>query len=233
VGTARIGILDLQGGVVEHLGHLERLGVPVTRVKEASDLDNLRGLIIPGGESTCLTRLLRRYGLGEAIRERFAAGLKLWGTCAGAILVAKRVDGEPAHLALMDIDIRRNAFGSQLESFQCCADVPAVSDYPLPLTFIRAPKITQLGDGVRSLLTLDDDACRREGMGGREEVDATFCAAAEDSQTLVTIFHPELTANSAFHRYFCRKCGLETDTTAPQESPTRQPNSWTRLAPIP
>nr|VFJ50781.1 MAG: pyridoxal phosphate synthase yaaE subunit [Candidatus Kentron sp. FW] len=213
---AHIGILDLQGGVVEHLAHLKRLGVRAIRVREVSDLDNLAGLIIPGGESSCLARLLHQYGLGKAIGERFAAGLKIWGTCAGAILVAKRVDGEPANLALMDIDIRRNAFGSQLDSFECQARVPVVSEYPLPLIFIRAPKIIRLGGNIRSLLTLDD-----------------YCAAAEDAQTLVTIFHPELTPDSSFHRYFCHKCGLQTKTIPTSESSTWQWNSWARLAPIP
>ncbi|MBT8419690.1 MAG: pyridoxal 5'-phosphate synthase glutaminase subunit PdxT [Gammaproteobacteria bacterium] len=210
----RIGIIDLQGGVVEHLEHLERLGVSAVRVREATDLDGLAGLIIPGGESSCLGRLLRLYELDRAIGERFAAGMKLWGTCAGAILVAKRVDDEPAHLALMDIDIRRNAFGSQLDSFNAGFEVPVVADYPLPLTFIRAPKITRLGEGVRSLLSLDD-----------------YCAAAEDAQTLVTVFHPELTPDLAFHRYFCRKCGMNEIGAALE--PDWRRDSWTRLAAIP
>nr|VFK56286.1 MAG: pyridoxal phosphate synthase yaaE subunit [Candidatus Kentron sp. TUN] len=212
----RIGIIDLQGGVVEHLEHLDRIKVQAVRVRDAADLDNVVGLIIPGGESSCLIRLFRRHGLDRAIRERFTAGLKLWGTCAGAILVAKQVDGEPTHLALTDIDIRRNAFGSQLNSFHIKAEVPAVDKYPIPLTFIRAPKITRLGEGVRSLLNLDN-----------------YCAAAEDAQTLVTVFHPELTPNSAFHRYFCRKCGLETEPVAAPDPTNWQRDSWTRLAPIP
>nr|VFK37234.1 MAG: pyridoxal phosphate synthase yaaE subunit [Candidatus Kentron sp. SD]VFK41538.1 MAG: pyridoxal phosphate synthase yaaE subunit [Candidatus Kentron sp. SD]VFK78516.1 MAG: pyridoxal phosphate synthase yaaE subunit [Candidatus Kentron sp. SD] len=226
---ARIGIIDLQGGVVEHLAHLERLGVSAVRVKEPADLNNLAGLIIPGGESSCLTRLFRRYGLDRAIRARFAAGLKVWGTCAGAILVAKRVDGEPAHLALMDIDIRRNAFGSQLDSFDIEVEIPAVSERPLPLIFIRAPRITRLGEGVHSLLNLDCGG----GKGKENAALRTYCAAAEDAQTLVTIFHPELTPNSAFHGYFCRKCGVETDKTATQKMADWKWNSWTRLAGIP
>nr|VFK15537.1 MAG: pyridoxal phosphate synthase yaaE subunit [Candidatus Kentron sp. LPFa]VFK30787.1 MAG: pyridoxal phosphate synthase yaaE subunit [Candidatus Kentron sp. LPFa] len=214
----RIGIVDLQGGVVEHLAHLARLGISAMRVKETRDLDGLAGLIIPGGESSCLALLLQRSGLDRAIRARFAAGLKVWGTCAGAIFVAKRVDGESVHLALMDIDVRRNAFGSQLDSFELQAEIPAVSERPLPLTFIRAPKITRLGEGVRSLLTLDD-----------------YYAAAEDDRALVTVFHPELTSDSSFHAYFCRKCGVET--VAASESSNRrsiqQGDSWTRFAPIP
>ncbi|VFN00529.1 MAG: pyridoxal 5'-phosphate synthase, glutaminase subunit Pdx2 [Candidatus Kentron sp. G] len=273
-----IGIIDLQGGVVEHLEHLERLGVPAVRVKEAADMQTLAGLIIPGGESSCLGRLLRLYGLDRAIRERFAAGLKLWGTCAGAILVAKQVDGEPAHLGLMDIDIQRNAFGSQLDSFHTKAEIPGVADHRLPLTFIRAPKISRVGEGVRCLLHLQghtragsqdngepfdgnsrsmgpgpapDEAARAHPPGSlappsttggnrpmnqRGIIEGTcgarhyYCAAAEDTQTLVTIFHPELTPDPAFHRYFCRKCGLSTRATPEVDW---QRDSWTRFTPIP
>nr|VFJ57491.1 MAG: 5'-phosphate synthase pdxT subunit [Candidatus Kentron sp. FM]VFJ72379.1 MAG: 5'-phosphate synthase pdxT subunit [Candidatus Kentron sp. FM]VFK19817.1 MAG: 5'-phosphate synthase pdxT subunit [Candidatus Kentron sp. FM] len=242
-----IGIIDLQGGVVEHLEHLERLGVPAVRVKEPADMETLAGLIIPGGESSCLGRLLRLYGLDRAIRERFAAGLKLWGTCAGAILVAKQVDGEPAHLGLMDIDIQRNAFGSQLDSFHTKAKIPGIADHRLPLTFIRAPKISRVGAGVRCLLNLQNHTCagaqdnsepfdgntKRIGPGPAPDEAAKtqhYCAAAEDAQTLATIFHPELTADSAFHRYFCHKCGLSTRATPEADW---QRDSWTRFTPIP
>ncbi|MCB2264442.1 MAG: pyridoxal 5'-phosphate synthase glutaminase subunit PdxT [Candidatus Thiosymbion ectosymbiont of Robbea hypermnestra] len=188
---AGIGVLDLQGGVVEHLGHLAALGLSARRVKKAADLAGLTGLILPGGESTCLIRLLRRCGLDRAIRDRARAGLKLWGTCAGAILLAREVVGEATSLGLMDIRIRRNAFGSQLDSFNLTVPVPAVDPAPIPLTFIRAPKILRLGAAVSSLLEIDD-----------------YCAAAEDPDTLVTVFHPELTPSLAFHRYFAAKCGL-------------------------
>ncbi|AGA89711.1 pyridoxal 5''-phosphate synthase, glutaminase subunit Pdx2 [Thioflavicoccus mobilis 8321] len=210
---AGIGVLALQGGVVEHLEHLQRLGVGATPVKKAADLDGLAGLIIPGGESTCLRRLLHLYELDEAIAERFRAGLKLWGTCAGAILLAKRVvDGDPG-LALIDIEIARNAFGSQLASFNTVADVPAVAAAPIPLTFIRAPKITALGPGVRSLLRIDD-----------------YYAAAEDDAILVTAFHPELTPSLAFHRYFATKCGI---ATVEADEVDWRPGDWTRYAPLP
>ncbi|MBK1731084.1 pyridoxal 5'-phosphate synthase glutaminase subunit PdxT [Thiococcus pfennigii] len=210
---ARIGVLALQGGVVEHLEHLQRLGVAAGPVKKAADLEGLAGLIIPGGESTCLRRLLRIYELDEAIVERFRAGLKLWGTCAGAILLAKRVvDGDPG-LALIDIEVARNAFGSQLASFNTVADVPAVAAAPIPMTFIRAPKIKALGPGVRSLLRLDD-----------------YHAAAEDDAVLVTVFHPELTPSLAFHRYFAAKCGL---ATAEVDEAAWRPADWTRHAPLP
>jgi 5'-phosphate synthase pdxT subunit len=210
---ADIGILALQGGIVEHQGHLERLGVASAPVKKPDDLDGLSGLIIPGGESTCLGRLLHIYGLDRAIDAQFRAGLKLWGTCAGAILLAKRVIGGHPILGLLDIEIERNAFGSQLDSFNRLADVPAVAPEPIPLTFIRAPKITGLGPGVRSLLQIDD-----------------FHAAAEDAAVLVTVFHPELTPSLAFHRYFAKKCSIETRE---RDDAAWRPADWTKYAPLP
>lgn len=212
-----IGVLDLQGGVVEHLEHLAALDVPARRVKRAADLDGIAGLIIPGGESTCLIRLLRRYGLDREVEQRFRAGLRLWGTCAGAILLAREVVGEAAHLALMDIRVQRNAFGSQLDSFNLTVDIPALDEVPVPLTFIRAPKILSLGEGVSSLLKIDD-----------------FHAAAEDPGILVTVFHPELTANLAFHRYFARKCGIPVRGGGREIRDTGwRADSWVSYAPIP
>ena len=190
-GPGGIGVLDLQGGVQEHLDHLRRVGVSARPVKRAAELDGLAGLIIPGGESTCLSRLLNIFGLDEAIRQAYGHGLKLWGTCAGAILLARENVGETPFLGLIDITVSRNAFGSQLDSFNREALAPAVAHGPIPLTFIRAPKIVRAGEGVRVLLQLDD-----------------YIAAAEDDRILVTVFHPELTPSLAFHRYFARKCGL-------------------------
>lgn len=190
-GSGTLGVLDLQGGVQEHLDHLRRIGVTARTVKRAAELEGLAGLIIPGGESTCLSRLLNLFGLDDAIQRAYSDGLKLWGTCAGAILLASENVGETPFLGLIDIAVNRNAFGSQLDSFNREMVVPAVAHEPIPLTFIRAPKIVRVGDGVRVLLQLDD-----------------YVAAAEDDQILVTVFHPELTPSLAFHRYFARKCGL-------------------------
>lgn len=209
-----IGVLDLQGGVQEHLDHLQRIGVAGRPVKRAAELADLAGLIIPGGESTCLSRLLMLFGLDDAIRQAHRDGLKLWGTCAGAILLARENVGETPFLGLMDIAVNRNAFGSQLDSFNCEALAPLVARQPIPLTFIRAPKITQVGPEIRILLQLDD-----------------YIAAAEDDQILVTVFHPELTPSLAFHRYFARKCGLNvaaTDDAALDPDWTAQ--SWTRFS---
>ncbi|MDO8785809.1 MAG: pyridoxal 5'-phosphate synthase glutaminase subunit PdxT [Syntrophales bacterium] len=215
VSPSAIGVLDLQGGVFEHLDHLERLGITGTRVKEPQDFANLAGLIIPGGESTCLARLLDIYGIAEVITREFQRGMKIWGTCAGAILLAGRVVGESTCLGLIDIEIERNSFGSQLESFTCEASIPKVSPQPVPLTFIRAPRITEAGKGVEVLLLQDD-----------------YIAAAESPEVLVTVFHPELTGCLAFHRYFALKCGLEPfdDTKAPAIDPTWNNKSWTRFA---
>jgi 5'-phosphate synthase pdxT subunit len=213
----RIGVLNLQGGVVEHLDHLERLGIEASPVKEAADFQDLVGLIIPGGESTCLSRLLRIFALDDVIISAFRGGMKIWGTCAGAILLARSLVGEAPHLAVMDIEVERNSFGSQLDSFTSEALIPAVAAQPLPLTFIRSPIITKVGDGVEVLLE----------KGG-------FIAAAESEDVLVTVFHPELTGCVAFHRYFARKCGLEPydESRIPDIDPDWGNRSWTRLARI-
>lgn len=215
--SARIGIVDLQGGVVEHVDHLERIGVEISRIKKPADLsDDLAGLILPGGESTCLTRLFATSGLDQEIKKRFREKeLKIWGTCAGAILVANRIVGEEAKLSFIDIEVERNAFGSQLDSFKTIVSIQEVATEALPLTFIRAPKILAAGPDVQVLL-------RQRG----------YIAMAENERVLVTVFHPELTPCLEFHRYFARKCGLDssrdkaggTASTPPPWSTT----SWTR-----
>ena len=210
-----IGVLDLQGGVQEHLDHLRRIGVAGRPVKHAAELAGLAGLIIPGGESTCLSRLLTIFGLREAIEQAYCNGLKLWGTCAGAILLARENIGETPYFGLIDIAVNRNAFGSQLDSFNREARALKVAPNPIPLTFIRAPKIVRIGAGVQALLKLDD-----------------YIAAAEDEQILVTVFHPELTPSLAFHRYFARKCGLDvTEADDAGLDPDWTPQSWTRFSP--
>ncbi|MEA2013882.1 MAG: pyridoxal 5'-phosphate synthase glutaminase subunit PdxT [Thermodesulfobacteriota bacterium] len=209
-----IGVLDLQGDVVEHIDHLERLGITAIRVKKPADFEQLAGLIIPGGESTCLARLLNILGIRDSILRGFQRGLKLWGTCAGAILLANEIVGETPVLALIDIEIQRNAFGSQLDSFVSEAMVPCVAQQPIPLTFIRAPKITRVGTDVVALLRQDD-----------------YIVAAESSDVLVTVFHPELTPSLAFHRYFALKCGLNPSVNEEfvMIDHTWDGRSWTRF----
>ena len=208
-----IGVLDLQGDVAEHIDHLERLGITAVRVKEPADFTHLAGLIMPGGESTCLFRLLNIFGIREIILQEFQRGLKLWGTCAGAILLAGKIIGESPCLGLIDIEVQKNAFGSQLDSFTSEASVPRVASRPIPLTFIRAPKITRAGRDVDVLLRQDD-----------------YIAAAESPDVLVTVFHPELTPSLAFHRHFALKCGLKPsmDEESSMIDPTWDSRSWTR-----
>jgi len=210
-----IGVLDLQGGVIEHIDHLKRLGIAVKPIKKPSDLTGLAGLIVPGGESTCMSRLIDISGMKDAIVRAFDGGMKLWGTCAGAILLARNVVGETSFLELIDIEMERNSFGSQLDSFVCEATIPDVSTDPIPLTFIRAPKILRVGPGVHVLLSMDD-----------------YIAAAESPDVLVTVFHPELTGCVAFHRYFARKCGLDPSDETTVIDPAWDTTSWTRLARI-
>lgn len=207
-----IGVLDLQGGVQEHLDHLHRIGVAARPVKASHAFSGLAGLIIPGGESTCLARLLAIFGLRETLLDEYRRGLKLWGTCAGTILLARENLGEATHLGLIDLTVQRNAFGSQLDSFHSQAQVPKVAAEPIPLTFIRAPKIIRVGPTVEVLLTIDD-----------------YIAAAEDERILATIFHPELTPSLAFHRYFARKCGLQPTGGEAVMDPTWTRQSWAAI----
>lgn len=203
----RIGVLDLQGGVQEHLEHFRRLGVAAVPVKSAGQFADLAGLVIPGGESTCLRRLLRNFDIETPLLEAHRQGMKIWGTCAGAILAATDIAGEPPGLGLIDITVARNAFGSQLDSFHACVPIPEISGAPVELTFIRAPKILRTGEGVRILLKLDG-----------------YVAAAESADVLVTVFHPELTPNTAFHAYFARKCGIRA------MPPAQSPGDWSRTS---
>jgi pyridoxal 5'-phosphate synthase pdxT subunit len=212
-----IGLLDLQGGVVEHIDHLKRIGIPCRSVKKAGDLKDLFGLIIPGGESTCMSRLMDIFDMKEAVIEEFSRGMKVWGTCAGAILLAKTIIGEAPYLGLIDIVVERNSFGSQLDSFATEAVIKAISLKPVPLIFIRAPKILSVGPGVNILLKIDD-----------------YIAAAESENALVTVFHPELTGCVQFHRYFAQKCGLDPfdESRIPAVDPAWNTKSWTRLVRI-
>lgn len=181
-----IGVLALQGSVEEHLRLLASCeGVRPYPVKTADALAQADGLILPGGESTAIALLLHDFQLFEPLKQRIRKGLPVWGTCAGLILLARRIVGEPSHLDAMDITVRRNAYGRQIDSFSATASLPEVADHPLPLTFIRAPWIEEAGPDVQVLHTLE----------GR-------ITAARQGRLLATSFHPELTDDPAFHRYF-------------------------------
>jgi 5'-phosphate synthase pdxT subunit len=182
-----IGVLGLQGSFAEHLAMLGRIGgVTPVKVKTPADLGRVDGLILPGGESTTMGRLLREFHLLEPLKKRIKEGMPVWGTCAGMILLAKEIEGgEPAHLGVMDITVRRNAYGGQLESFSGLISIGEVAGRPLTAVFIRAPWIEATGDGVKRLAEKD----------GR-------IIAARQRNMLATSFHPELTGDTAFHEYF-------------------------------
>ena len=184
-----IGVLALQGDYAEHIHSLQRLGVPTREVRLPAELEGLDGLIIPGGESTTIGKLAERWGLVEPLKARLAVGWPVWGTCAGLIFLARDVIGaipDQVFLHVMDIRVYRNAFGSQVDSFEADLDVPALGETPYHAVFIRAPVIEGLGPGVEVLARLAD---------GR-------IVAAQQGHMLATAFHPELTDDQRFHRYF-------------------------------
>lgn len=190
--TGTIGVLALQGAFAEHIAMLAEVGIASREIRLPAHLDEVDAVIIPGGESTTIGRLLRITGLDEAIHERVKAGMPVWGTCAGMILLGRDVGGSGSKvvdqplLGLMDIRVRRNAFGSQLESFETRLDAPEVGDAPIPAVFIRAPVVEEAGPEVTVLAALAD---------GR-------AVAVRQGVLLATAFHPELTGDLSFHRYF-------------------------------
>lgn len=182
----RIGVLALQGAFIEHEQMLDRMGVESFEIRQLRDFNQpIDGLIVPGGESTTLRKLLRDTGLLSPIREAIVEGLPVFGTCAGMILLARRIEQEEgAGLATMDIEVRRNAYGRQLGSFYTEAPFTGI-EQPVPMTFIRAPYIVSVGDGVDVLARVDGNI-----------------VAARQGRQLVTSFHPELNESEAIHRLF-------------------------------
>ena len=181
-----IGVLGVQGAVSEHASHLRSLGAEPVVVRRPDDLAGVDGLVLPGGESTTIGRLIRRYGLYEPIVTRAKAGLPLFGTCAGMILLAKRIHGqEDAHLGLLDATVDRNSFGRQRESFEADLIVKGLGEQPFSAVFIRAPHIMQADGNVEILATYHEKI-----------------VAARERNLLVTSFHPELTDDLRMHRLF-------------------------------
>ncbi len=188
--TLTIGVLAMQGGFREHIASLTKLGVKTKRVREAKDLQNLAGLIIPGGESTAIGKLLRETDLIKPLRQKITAGLPTWGTCAGLILLANEIEAETPYLDVIDIIVRRNAYGRQIDSFRTDLLIPEIDPQnKIPLVFIRAPFITGAGSKVKILATYN----------GR-------IIAARQNNILVTSFHPELTDDFRVHKYFLQIC---------------------------
>ena len=185
--TPTIGVLALQGAFIEHEQALARLGVPARQVRLPEHLDGLDGLIIPGGESTVIGKLMVRYGLDESIRHFAANGGAIWGTCAGMIVMARDVGREQPLLGLLDIDVERNAYGSQLFSFEEDVTLPALDIDDLHAVFIRAPVVSRIGPGVTV-----------EATDSRGNV-----IAVSNGAIFATAFHPELTVDSRLHEHFC------------------------------
>lgn len=186
----KIGVLALQGAFIEHIKILRSLGVDAVEVRLPADLDGLEGLIIPGGESTTIGKLAELYDLMDPLRA-FAAEKPVWGTCAGMIFMAKDIGQDQPLLGVMDIVVERNAFGRQVDSFETDLNVTVIENgtnvnRPFPAVFIRAPRLVETRGDAEVLSSLDDGTA----------------VAAQQGRWLVTAFHPELTGDDRFHRYF-------------------------------
>jgi len=187
-----IGVLALQGDFAEHVSILRRLESEAQEVRRPEELSHLDGLIIPGGESTTICRLMDEYELVEPLRRLAQDSFPVWGTCAGMIVLARRAsDLDWPTLAALDITVRRNAFGRQVDSFETDLLVPSLGAPPFHAVFIRAPTVEDVGEGVEVLAALED---------GR-------VVAVRQGNVLATAFHPELTDDDRFHRYFLALVG--------------------------
>lgn len=184
---ARIGVLALQGDVAEHISTVEACGAEAVQVRTVAALEGVEGLILPGGESPTIGKLLARAGLDAAIRTRARQGMPIYGTCAGMILLANEASGgDPALLKLMDIAVARNAYGRQRESFETLVEAPAIGPASFLVAFIRAPVVTRTGPSVEVLARHDGDP-----------------VLVQQGSLLASSFHPEIVRSDGVHRYFC------------------------------
>ena len=206
----KIGVLALQGAFREHLQTLRAIGVEGVPVRLPADLDDVAGLILPGGESTTMRKLIDRWGLRQPILDLAASGAPIFGTCAGMIVLAREiVGGEEPILPLIDVSVRRNAFGRQLDSFEADLPVPVLGDQPVHGVFIRAPIIERTGPDVDVLARLDD---------GR-------IVAVRERNIIATAFHPELAGETRFHRLVATMANEHED---PGEGAGRRPHPTRR-----
>ena len=183
----RVGVLALQGTFAEHIESLRQLNVEAPPIRLLHELNTLDGLVIPGGESTTMLRLMESFGLTRRIREMAKDGLPIWGTCAGMILLAKNVSNHQMEtLGLMATKVRRNAFGSQVDSFEADLEIPLIGEEPFHAVFIRAPIVEEAGQGVKILSRLPDGSI----------------VALRQNRLLACAFHPEFTHDLRFHSYF-------------------------------
>ncbi len=191
-----VGVLAVQGDFAEHIAVLKGLGVQGREVRLPHHLEEINGLIVPGGESTTLSRLMSLYDLRKPVKQMAQQGKAVWGTCAGMIMMSQEITEEdPVPLGIMDIGVHRNAFGRQVDSFEQDMDVPCLGGDPFHGVFIRAPVIMRVGQGVNVLASLPD---------GRP-------VAVQQGNLLATAFHPELTNDSRFHRHFLGLIPVSTE----------------------
>lgn len=188
-----VGVLGLQGDFREHLWALQKLQVEAIVVKTVEDLRKVKGLIIPGGESTTIGRLARMTGIADELKKRVSEGMPVYGTCAGMILLAKKIANYPTQysFSLMDITVERNAYGRQVESFEAALDIPAIGG-TFKAIFIRAPKIVECGKDVQILATYDGSP-----------------VLVQQDNLLAGSFHPELGEDLRIHQYFLRMVGVK------------------------
>lgn len=188
----KIGVLALQGAFIEHISVIQQLGVEASPVRLPNELGSLDGLIIPGGESTTILNLMQSFNLIQPLKELAQGGLPILGTCAGMVCLAKKVsnsiNSNMETLAVMDMEVRRNAFGRQIDSFETELPVPALGDEPFAAIFIRAPIIERTGPWVEILAKLPND----------------IAVAARQGKLVVSAFHPELSHDLRFHHYFLK-----------------------------
>ena len=206
----RIGVLAVQGAFREHVATLAAIGVEGVEVRLPADLDGVSGLILPGGESTTMRRLIDRWGLRDPILALGRSGAPIFGTCAGLIILATEIaGGEQPVLPLLDIVVDRNAFGRQLDSFETQVSVPILGDTPVHAIFIRAPVVAEIGPGVDVLARMDD---------GR-------IVAVREKNVIATAFHPELAGETRFHRLVAT---MAAEHASPGEGSGRRPHPTRR-----
>lgn len=182
-----IGVLAMQGAYKEHINILQDLDVSPVEIRNKNDLQNIDGIIIPGGESTTMGKLIRTLDIYDDLKEKIESGMPVWGTCAGMILLAKSIcNDDTVHLGTMDIEVKRNAYGRQLGSFNTKSNVEGIGE-DIEMVFIRAPYIENVDDNVEVLSVVDNNI-----------------VAAKENNMLVTSFHPELTSDYRVHKYFLK-----------------------------
>ena len=185
-----VGVLALQGAFREHVAAVTRLGATAREVRQLKDIDGIDALIIPGGESTTMGKLLNEWNMLEPLRQRILDGMPVYGSCAGLILLCREIeDSDQPRLGVLDATVRRNAFGRQVDSFETDLSIPEIGADPIPAVFIRAPVITGVGAGVTVLAEVNGQA-----------------VAVRQNNILATSFHPELTPDTRMHSYFLSFC---------------------------